>query len=289
MKFEDILAKIADGQALSAQERSEMLLQARRMQEVSSLVTSLIQPGTKILKVDGLETQNARIDNATITDATITDATINTAAITDATITTATITDVTITNATISDATISDASFDNIEVANAQVSINEFGVFIQNQEGLIGFESTTPGATDAMSLYSTSGDFLAIQNQTGVGGFVFHVDTSTHEVLQTTIEEDSNLAKRLLMALASDPTTGKGVRLILEGEIYMQAEGGGGSSTQLGIYPSSATPSENPDHVQIYHKSNKIIFRWSDSGTVRYKYLDLTGTGVTWVHTTTAP
>lgn len=38
-----------------------------------------------------------------------------------------------------------------------------------------------------------------------------------------------------------------------------------------------------------YLKSNKMIFQYLDGATVRYKYLDLTGTGDTWVHTTTAP
>ncbi len=52
-----------------------------------------------------------------------------------------------------------------------------------------------------------------------------------------------------------------------------------------------ATPS-NPDNgaeARIYMKDDKFIIQYNDGGTVRYKYLDLTGTGVTWVHTTSAP
>jgi hypothetical protein len=41
--------------------------------------------------------------------------------------------------------------------------------------------------------------------------------------------------------------------------------------------------------LNIYVKGDKLIFQFNNAGTVRYKYLDLTGTGVTWVHTTTAP
>ncbi len=55
--------------------------------------------------------------------------------------------------------------------------------------------------------------------------------------------------------------------------------------------PVNATPS-NPaasSEVKVYLRNNKIIFMYNDAGTIRYKYLDLTGTGVTWVHTTTAP
>lgn len=41
--------------------------------------------------------------------------------------------------------------------------------------------------------------------------------------------------------------------------------------------------------THLYMRSDKLIIQYNDGGTVRYKYLDLTGTGVTWVHTTTAP
>lgn len=41
--------------------------------------------------------------------------------------------------------------------------------------------------------------------------------------------------------------------------------------------------------VKMYMKADKIIFQYNDGGTVRYKYLDLTGTTDTWTATTTAP
>lgn len=53
----------------------------------------------------------------------------------------------------------------------------------------------------------------------------------------------------------------------------------------------SATPS-NPTsgtQMRVYMRADKFIIQFNDGGTVRYKYLDLTGTGVTWTHTTTAP
>jgi len=53
----------------------------------------------------------------------------------------------------------------------------------------------------------------------------------------------------------------------------------------------SNTPA-NPtadSQMRMYCRANKVIFQWLDGATARYKYLDLTGTGVTWVHTTTAP
>jgi hypothetical protein len=52
--------------------------------------------------------------------------------------------------------------------------------------------------------------------------------------------------------------------------------------------PSLSGLASNGDSA-LYMKDSKLILAYNDGGTVRYKYLDLAGTGVTWVHTTTAP
>jgi hypothetical protein len=39
----------------------------------------------------------------------------------------------------------------------------------------------------------------------------------------------------------------------------------------------------------LFIKGGKLYIVYNDAATVRYKSLDLTGTGVTWVHTTTPP
>jgi hypothetical protein len=53
---------------------------------------------------------------------------------------------------------------------------------------------------------------------------------------------------------------------------------------------SATPPSPNSNtRMHVYMKADKFIIQFNQGGTVRYKYLDLTGTGVTWVHTTTAP
>ena len=53
----------------------------------------------------------------------------------------------------------------------------------------------------------------------------------------------------------------------------------------------AATPSapEQSSDGALYIKGGKLVVQYDDGGTVRYKYLDLTGTGVTWVHTAVAP
>jgi len=54
----------------------------------------------------------------------------------------------------------------------------------------------------------------------------------------------------------------------------------------------SATPTHSlveSAQVDLYLKDDKLVLRFDDAGTTRYKYLDLSGTGVTWVHTTSEP
>jgi hypothetical protein len=53
----------------------------------------------------------------------------------------------------------------------------------------------------------------------------------------------------------------------------------------------SSTPDAPGEGYQarMYLKSDKLIIQYKDGINTRYKYLDLTGTGITWTHTTTAP
>lgn len=55
------------------------------------------------------------------------------------------------------------------------------------------------------------------------------------------------------------------------------------------IQGQTTTPSLNEDEIVEYVIGSKKVFAYDDGGTVRYKYLDMAGTGVTWVHTTTPP
>jgi len=61
--------------------------------------------------------------------------------------------------------------------------------------------------------------------------------------------------------------------------------------THINLDEMSSTPSSPTAGTMcnIYMKADKLVIQYNQGGTVRYKYLDLTGTGVTWTHTTTAP
>lgn len=52
---------------------------------------------------------------------------------------------------------------------------------------------------------------------------------------------------------------------------------------------TTPTPPVDGNSVNQYFKGDKIIYQFNDAGTIRYKYLDMSGTGVTWVHTLVAP
>ena len=72
--------------------------------------------------------------------------------------------------------------------------------------------------------------------------------------------------------------------------IDFRTEGSGGGSTFMRLRETSNTPPNGAgDAMHLYFKDDKLIIQFNDGGTIRYKYLDLTGTGVTWQHSTSAP
>lgn len=67
----------------------------------------------------------------------------------------------------------------------------------------------------------------------------------------------------------------------------IRMEGGGGIEFASATEPAGALSSSS--ECVVYFHAGKIVFKYNDGGTTRYKSLDLTGTGVTWVHATSAP
>lgn len=63
----------------------------------------------------------------------------------------------------------------------------------------------------------------------------------------------------------------------------------GGAAVQMPVKSATPTDPASSAEFNMYNKGSKFIIQYNDAGTVRYKYLDLTGTGVTWVHSLTAP
>ena len=65
----------------------------------------------------------------------------------------------------------------------------------------------------------------------------------------------------------------------------------GSVSACVTMEPSTVTPA-SPDassNARFYVKGGYFVIQYNAGGTIRYKYLNLADTGVTWTHSTTAP
>jgi hypothetical protein len=98
---------------------------------------------------------------------------------------------------------------------------------------------------------------------------------------------------KLLFATVPNTTTTLITRWTMNegGSFEGTATASAAESATLVLNEKDTTPAAPTADTQakMYIKSNKVVFEWNDGGTTRYKYLDLTGTGVTWVHDTSAP
>ncbi len=64
--------------------------------------------------------------------------------------------------------------------------------------------------------------------------------------------------------------------------------GGSGTFAMTESPQVPVTPAAGSE-AHFYIKADKFIIQFNDSGTVRYKYIALSGTDVTWTHSTVAP
>lgn len=86
-------------------------------------------------------------------------------------------------------------------------------------------------------------------------------------------------------------STGK-VRWVIsdDGQLVSQVDTADDDSASINFRDKAAgnRPGAATSGFNLYCRNNNLIAQYDDGGTVRYKYLDLSGTGVTWQHTTTA-
>jgi hypothetical protein len=117
-------------------------------------------------------------------------------------------------------------------------------------------------------------------------------DNYSHVLLQSENSYDGALAQ--LQVSVSGPTAytkpGKGWITAIADDIQLTADGIGIEGA-LRMHELTSTPSTptSGTRANIYMKGDRLIIQYNDGGTVRYKYLGLTGTGVTWVHDTVEP
>jgi hypothetical protein len=169
------------------------------------------------------------------------------------------------------------------------VFLDQYGVNFKNVEGAIFFEDSA-GNQYAMRIYGSFDDALTLNSDVEGGAIRFFVTGINAASMLTSISEDTEQADKLRLNLSREAN---GARFSIDSEISLDGRGTSAGSTRLrfrGVSNNTpADPDPNYDEVNIYIRNEKFIIQYHDGATVRYKYLDLTGTGTTWTHTTSAP
>lgn len=87
------------------------------------------------------------------------------------------------------------------------------------------------------------------------------------------------------------PTAGLNTYSNFYTPVIMRHTSGQSDSAVITFTEKDTTPGTPGSGIEmrVYMKADNFVIQYNDGGTVRYKYLGLTGTGVTWTHSTTAP
>ena len=125
-------------------------------------------------------------------------------------------------------------------------------------------ESSAPGATVGEHEF---------QGRSSTNVIVGYASIASIIVTNTNNSEDGDFVIKTATAGA---VTEK-VRVGFDGSVTIQ---------ETAINPANPSVS---NEARVYIKNDKYIIQFNDAGTTRYKYLDLTCTTVTWIHTTVAP
>lgn len=120
--------------------------------------------------------------------------------------------------------------------------------------------------------------YAKYQDYTDVTQYGFYINNTTHDVVIDGCSDEA--------AVVSAFAVNRPSALYLHGNMENAYKH---PPLRLSELPVTPTAPEDRTECNVYMKSDKIIFAYNDAGTIRYKYLDLSGTGVTWVQTTTAP
>lgn len=317
MNISEILGKVVNGEEVSAAEKDRLRLELDNVERMGKLVNSWVVPGSSVPYIRDLKTSNVRIDSGEIQLGSGTPGNgfsgvriafpaftydgqeWNIAGVNN--------------DALQVGIRASDGKF---IAGGGNVEIDEEGIFIKNSlsswfnfEDAQGNRGTINIAADPNNdlefvNYSTDGtmsfflgnlaDPLKILNMNLHEFWIALRSAAGVDSYALVIKEDPAVPNKTYAAFS--PIGGNGTRVVLEGGagdavIDFRTQGSSGGSTFMRMRETTVTPPDpnTPDAFHMYIKSDKLIIQFADGGTTRYKYLDLTGTGVTWVHTTTAP
>jgi hypothetical protein len=140
--------------------------------------------------------------------------------------------------------------------------------------GSLGIGTTNPPCR--LSVFENSASSAVVIRQLGTGLALRVEDSTNPDSSPFVIDADGNVGIGL-----TTPTS----------SLHLGQTTGVADAATIQLAEKDTTPA-NPDAsiaCKIYMKSDKLVIQYNDGGTVRYKYLDLTGTTVTWVADTVAP
>ena len=185
-----------------------------------------------------------------------------------------------------------------ISAANGKLYASAGGVIIDSSGVSIGqgidgsahirFEDNS-GTFGTIGVGSDGDDLYIFNNVVSDGRIIFQLKFADGSFSTISYREDTLQAGRAQLNIAP---TDMGAKFSMQDEIRIEAKGPSGGSNRFrlrGVNNTPENPSDANDEVNIYQKGNLFVLMFNDGGTIRFKSLDLTGTGVTWVHSTTPP
>ncbi|HUI94034.1 MAG TPA: hypothetical protein VLX68_17480 [Chitinivibrionales bacterium] len=156
------------------------------------------------------------------------------------------------------------------------------------ESGLVGIGNTSPGTIDGAQLK------LDVTGYAGFNGLRVGLDGS-NDILADSANGLTITSKNASAKMQFKTGGTSNIRMTIDsgGNVGIGQTNPGSKLDVAGaltLEPTNtpANPASSAEG-RIYIRNNKLIIQYNDAGTIRYKYLALNGTGVTWVHTTTAP
>jgi hypothetical protein len=144
--------------------------------------------------------------------------------------------------------------------------------------------------SEAASLDETASVIFAFDNPTGTPVEAAYVRVGKEEDFATALGRSAYMA----FYTRADDTMAERMRITKSGMVGIAnaapetALHVSGAMTIDEVAGTPALPTAGTE-CRIYMRNDTLVIQYNDGGTTRYKSLVLTGTGVTWVHSTSAP
>jgi hypothetical protein len=288
--FLETFKKLLDGVQLSTGEKDEINQEIRNIQNVESLVSSWVSPGSSIPFIPNLRTSNIFISSGEIRlgsgtpGQSFSGVRIGYPAFTYSG----------------QDWNIAGINNDVLQVGirasdgkfiagGGGVVIDSAGITLSNLSGLIQF--LAPSGGNGTRLYGDIDSYMVMQND-HIGGGIRLDQILTNGIGFNVFIKENPSTNNMGKIDISLPING--AVMAFGSAVIINAGTTTAGSNYIVLAPTFSTP-PTPANTgygvapQIYVSGSKIVFQFEEGGTVRYKYLDLSGTGVTWVHQTTPP